>query len=586
MTTYDDRASLTDLTAVVERVRGSVEDVIEGKPEVVRLSLTVLLAEGHLLIEDVPGVGKTMLAKALARSIDCSVRRIQFTPDLLPSDITGVSIWDQQRRDFEFKPGAIFAQVVIGDEINRASPKTQSALLESMEERQVTIDGQSYELPSPFMVVATQNPVEMEGTYPLPEAQRDRFMARVSIGYPSPDAELQMLDVHGGVNPLDDLQPVAHADEILKLIEAVRGVHVADPVRRYAVDLVAATRTHPDLRLGASPRATLHLLRAAKASAALSGREYALPDDVQALAVAVLAHRLLPTAQAQLARRSAEQVVQEILQRTPVPAAPSSSRATAWATARRRTAGRHRGGCDGRRGDGPVDGGRGSARRHPHRPDRPDHPWALLPRRRDRGRGLRLRPRAERPAPRRPAAGSAAPDLRDRAVPHAPPGGGQPPAVPGRVPAGSEARVHLRVDNVSRLPTGLLMLQDRVPYVLGPRPRFVLDRVEPGGRREVSYRVRSDLRGRYPLGPLQLRLTDPFGLCELTRSFSTYDTLTVTPRVEALPPVRLSGEAKGYGEGRQRSLALAGDDDVIPAGTATATTCAACTGGPPRGTAS
>ncbi|WP_032797258.1 AAA family ATPase, partial [Streptomyces sp. HCCB10043] len=270
MTTYDDRASLTDLTTTAERVRRSVEGVIEGKPEVVRLSLTVLLAEGHLLIEDVPGVGKTMLAKALARSIDCSVRRIQFTPDLLPSDITGVSIFDQQRRDFEFKPGAIFAQIVIGDEINRASPKTQSALLESMEERQVTIDGHSYELPDPFMVVATQNPVEMEGTYPLPEAQRDRFMARVSIGYPSPEAELQMLDVHGGLSPLDDLQPVAHAHDIVKLIEAVRTVHVADAVRRYAVELVAATRTHPDLRLGASPRATLHLLRAAKASAALS----------------------------------------------------------------------------------------------------------------------------------------------------------------------------------------------------------------------------------------------------------------------------------------------------------------------------
>ncbi len=222
MTTYESRAGLSDLTSTAERVRGAVENVIEGKPEVVRLSLTVLLAEGHLLIEDVPGVGKTMLAKALARSIDCSVRRIQFTPDLLPSDITGVSVFDQQQRDFEFKPGAIFAQIVVGDEINRASPKTQSALLESMEERQVTIDGTTYELPSPFMVIATQNPVEMEGTYPLPEAQRDRFMARVSIGYPSPDAELQMLDVHGGVSPLDDLQPVAHAHDIVKLIEAVR----------------------------------------------------------------------------------------------------------------------------------------------------------------------------------------------------------------------------------------------------------------------------------------------------------------------------------------------------------------------------
>ena len=319
MTTFDARASLSDLTTTAERVRRSVESVIEGKPEVVRIALTVLLAEGHLLIEDVPGVGKTMLSKALARSIDCSVRRIQFTPDLLPSDITGVSVFDQQQRDFEFKPGAIFAQIVVGDEINRASPKTQSALLESMEERQVTVDGTTYELPSPFMVIATQNPVEMEGTYPLPEAQRDRFTARVSIGYPSPDSELKMLDTHGGVSPLDDLQPVAHAHEIVKLIEAVRQVHVSEPVRRYAVTLVGATRNHPDLRLGASPRATLHLVRAARASAALDGRDYVLPDDVQSLASAVLAHRLLPTAQAQLNRRTPEQVVAEILQRVPLP---------------------------------------------------------------------------------------------------------------------------------------------------------------------------------------------------------------------------------------------------------------------------
>ncbi|CAM5567867.1 AAA family ATPase [Streptomyces abikoensis] len=334
MTTYDERASLSSLTATAERIRRAVEGVIEGKPEVVRLCLTVLLAEGHLLIEDVPGVGKTMLAKTLARSVDCSVRRIQFTPDLLPSDITGVSVFDQQRRDFEFKPGAVFAQIVIGDEINRASPKTQSALLESMEERQVTVDGHTYELPSPFMVVATQNPVEMEGTYPLPEAQRDRFMARVSMGYPSPDAELRMLDAHGcadRTSPLEDLQPVAHAHEVVKLVEAVRTVHVADPVRRYAVDLVTATRHHPDLRLGASPRATLHLVRAARAAAALAGREFVLPDDVQALAPAVLAHRLLPTAQARLGRRSAEQAVLDILQRTPVPD-PS---AQAWRQARR-----------------------------------------------------------------------------------------------------------------------------------------------------------------------------------------------------------------------------------------------------------
>nr|WP_106976486.1 MoxR family ATPase [Streptomyces sp. NRRL B-24484] len=305
--------------AVAERIRASVESVIEGKPEAVRIALTVLLAEGHLLLEDVPGVGKTMLAKALARSVDCTVRRIQFTPDLLPSDVTGTNVFDQHQRDFEFRPGAIFAQIVVGDEINRASPKTQSALLESMEERQVTIDGTSYELPSPFMVVATQNPVEMEGTYPLPEAQRDRFMARVSIGYPSAEAEFAMLDVHAGANPLEDLQPVAHAADILKLIEVVRSVHVADAVRRYAVDLVAATRSHPELRLGASPRATLHLVRAARAAAALEGRDYVVPDDVQGLAVPVLAHRLLPTAESRMNRRTAEQVVLDLVARLPIP---------------------------------------------------------------------------------------------------------------------------------------------------------------------------------------------------------------------------------------------------------------------------
>ncbi|MFC5908365.1 AAA family ATPase [Streptacidiphilus monticola] len=327
MTTFNERTSLdqhaagglAELGSVVERIRASVQSVIEGKPEAVELALTVLLAEGHLLIEDVPGVGKTMLAKALARSVDCSVRRIQFTPDLLPTDITGTSVFDQNRRDFEFKPGAIFAQIVVGDEINRASPKTQSALLESMEERQVTVDGTSYPLPAPFMVVATQNPIEMEGTYPLPEAQRDRFMARISIGYPGPEAELQMLDVHGGADPLDDLRAVAHADDVLKLIEVVRRVHVADELKRYAVAVVAATRTSPELRLGASPRATLHLLRAARAAAALDGRTYVIPDDLQALAVPVLAHRLLPTAEAQLGRRSTEDVVRDLVRALPLP---------------------------------------------------------------------------------------------------------------------------------------------------------------------------------------------------------------------------------------------------------------------------
>ena len=301
------------------RIAANIERVIDGKPEVVQLAIVVLLAEGHLLIEDVPGVGKTKLAKALARSIDCSVRRIQFTPDLLPSDVTGVSVYNQESRDFEFRPGAIFANLVVGDEINRASPKTQSALLECMEERQVTVDGTTYVLEAPFMVVATQNPIEMEGTYPLPEAQRDRFTARLSMGYPDTAAEMTMLADHAGRDPLESLQPVSTATEVRALIGAVQQIHVSDAVRRYAVDLVSATRRAPDLRLGASPRAALQLLRASKAQAALSNRDYVLPDDLQRLAQPVLAHRVLPTAEAQIARRSADAIVTDVLRSVPVP---------------------------------------------------------------------------------------------------------------------------------------------------------------------------------------------------------------------------------------------------------------------------
>jgi MoxR-like ATPase len=313
------RGSIDDLVPAAHRVGKAIEAVIEGKPEAIRLTLAVLLAEGHLLIEDVPGVGKTMLAKALARAIDGTVQRVQFTPDLLPSDITGVSAYNQERREFEFKPGPVFANVLLGDEINRASPKTQSALLECMEERQVTVDGTTYVLQAPFMVIATQNPVEMEGTYPLPEAQRDRFTARISLGYPSAAAERAMLQSHGASSPLDQLRPVARASDVQNLVIAVRSVLVSDQVKEYLINLANATRTSPELRLGASPRATLHLLRISRAWAALDGRDYVIPDDVQALAAPVLAHRLLPTAEAIVERHLPEHVVKRIVAQLPLP---------------------------------------------------------------------------------------------------------------------------------------------------------------------------------------------------------------------------------------------------------------------------
>ncbi len=325
MTTTSGPMTLEDLVQVTGTIRSAVETVIEGKPDVVRLAVTVMLAEGHLLLEDVPGVGKTMLAKALARATGCSVRRIQFTPDLLPSDVTGVSVYHQERQDFEFKPGPVFANVVVGDEINRASPKTQSALLECMEERQVTVDGTTYILQPPFVVMATQNPVEMEGTYALPEAQRDRFMARLSMGYPSASAEMDMLEHHARREPLEDLVAVSDPRTVRGLIDTTRAVYASDAVKEYVVALARATRSTPDLRLGASPRAALHLLRAAKSHAAMAGRDHVLPDDVQALALPVLAHRLLPSADAQLARRTPEDVVGALVAHVAVPRARATA---------------------------------------------------------------------------------------------------------------------------------------------------------------------------------------------------------------------------------------------------------------------
>jgi MoxR-like ATPase len=290
---HHEQLGTADFARETEAIVTSVTRVIDGKPAAVRAALVCLLAEGHLLIEDVPGVGKTVLARALAASVDATVRRIQFTPDLLPGDVTGVSVYNPVDRVFEFKPGAVFAHIVIADEINRSSPKTQSALLEAMEEHQVTVDGTSRSLPDPFLVVATQNPLEMEGTYALPEAQRDRFMMRVSMGYPDAASEALMLRQRDTANPLDELTPVVTSDRVRELIAWARGVHVSPAVEEYAVSLARATRAHPDIRLGASPRATLQLIRAAKVWAALDGREFVIPDDIVALLEPVFAHRMI-----------------------------------------------------------------------------------------------------------------------------------------------------------------------------------------------------------------------------------------------------------------------------------------------------
>ncbi|EFQ83578.1 ATPase family associated with various cellular activities (AAA) [Aeromicrobium marinum DSM 15272] len=297
-------------------VCANIETVLGGKPQAAETAVVVLLAEGHLLIEDVPGVGKTVLAKALARSVSCSVRRIQFTSDLMPSDVTGVSAFNPATTEFEFKPGPVFANIVVGDEINRASPKTQSALLEAMEERQVTVDGTTYRLASPFTVVATQNPHEMEGTYALPEAQRDRFMARIEIGYPDAAAEVDMLADRDEENPFDRLRPVVSVEDVQRMIAQARGVHVSGAVQRYVVDLVQSTRRDHRIRLGASPRASLQLVRAAKVRAAVAGRSFVLPDDVDTLAVPVLAHRLLAVRGAP----SADDLVREVVASVAVPA--------------------------------------------------------------------------------------------------------------------------------------------------------------------------------------------------------------------------------------------------------------------------
>jgi MoxR-like ATPase len=307
--------------ALLSALRDNVAGVLLGKPEAVQLALVALLAEGHLLIEDAPGVGKTLLAKAIARSLACSFHRIQFTPDLLPSDLLGVSVYDQAAAAFVFQPGPLFAQVVLADEINRATPRTQSALLEAMSERQVSLDGRTRPLGPPFFVLATQNPFEFEGTYPLPESQLDRFLMRLRIGYPGRSAEKRVLAGHRDGEPVDHLGPVLSAADLTRMQEWTRQVRVDESLSDYLLDLIEATRTHPELYLGGSTRAALGLYRAAQALALLEGREYVVPDDVKRLAKPVLGHRLLPrAARAAGAADPTEDVLEEILGRTKVPA--------------------------------------------------------------------------------------------------------------------------------------------------------------------------------------------------------------------------------------------------------------------------
>ncbi len=301
------------------RIANAIASVILGKEEVIRACVVALLAGGHVIVEDFPGVGKTLLAKSLARSIDCRFARIQFTPDLLPSDVTGVSVFDQKRGEFEFRPGPIFANIVLADEINRASPKTQSSLLECMEERQATIDNVTHAISPPFMVIATQNPIEYEGTYPLPEAQLDRFMMRVSLGYPSAEAEEAIIHEQTSHNPLAELSPVVDGSEVLAMNQAVTLVRVAPSLRRYVVDIMAATRKQRDIYLGASPRAGIALTRAAKALALLRGRDFVVPKDIKDLAVRCLAHRIMLSPDAKVRDVTAESVVAKLLETVPVP---------------------------------------------------------------------------------------------------------------------------------------------------------------------------------------------------------------------------------------------------------------------------
>ncbi len=312
-------AEVDNVRALAENISNNVDRVILGKRQEIQTTLLALLCEGHLLIEDVPGVGKTMLARAIARSIGCSFRRIQFTPDMLPSDVTGVSVFNQKTREFEFRPGPIMAQIVLTDEINRATPKTQSALLEAMEERQVTVDGTTYPMDRPFLVLATQNPIEYEGTFPLPEAQLDRFMLRITLGYPNAGHEMQMLDTQRQSHPINQLEQVVSVEELQAVQHTVTEVYVDDLIKEYIVALVGATRKHPDIYLGASPRGSLALYKTTRARAAVLGRDYVIPDDIKAMAETALAHRMIVSPSARIKNVDSRAVLKEILDSVPVP---------------------------------------------------------------------------------------------------------------------------------------------------------------------------------------------------------------------------------------------------------------------------
>ena len=316
----------TEASRLFERIVHNIAQVVQGNDEAIRLSVICLVAGGHLLVEDVPGVGKTSLGKALSASVSCRHRRIQFTSDLLPSDVTGVSVFDATKTSFEFRPGPIFANIVLGDEINRTPPKTQSALLESMEERQVTVDGNTYKLPDPFMVIATQNPIEHEGTFPLPVSQLDRFLMRIQIGYPDVESEVLMLETHGVCEPLETLKPVATPEDVIALAARARAVHVSPLIRRYVVQIANATRVHPSVVLGMSPRAALALQRAARARAVFEGREFVAPDDVKTMAPSVISHRLELRAAAGRSRSQVKAVLDDVLGQVPVPDLPTGRR--------------------------------------------------------------------------------------------------------------------------------------------------------------------------------------------------------------------------------------------------------------------